>query len=45
MSADGFKVVEDHDIHQGVFLLLNIFAKAVFIWHCAAARDLRSTGY
>jgi bacteriorhodopsin len=33
LSPDGFNVVEDHQIHSGVFLLLNIVAKTVFIWY------------
>merc|ERR1719428_2002959 len=33
MSPDGFNVVEDRDIHSGIFLLLNVVAKAVFIWY------------
>jgi hypothetical protein len=33
MSPDGFNVVEDRDLHSGIFLLLNIVAKAVFIWY------------
>jgi len=32
LSPDGFNVMKDHDLHQGVFLLLNIISKAVFCY-------------
>jgi bacteriorhodopsin len=38
LSPDGFSIVEDHDVHQGVFLLLNIISKAVFCY-CIFALD------
>merc|ERR1719326_2332417 len=33
MSPDGFSVITDHDLHQGIFLLLNIISKVVFVWY------------
>jgi len=36
MSPDGFSVVEDRDVHQGVFSILNIVSKVVFVWYIFA---------